>query len=141
MKFICEPKTRKLWRFKQEQGIRYGEFTFRTWNKSIDIDFGHNTEEQNIRKKERFYDIYRYLPKGILEKQYQKHLSLPQQYDEIYLLNTIRCFEKTYGIYFDDTAEHWKEKDKQIQKETELAMKKANEERLNLFKEDDPHKT
>jgi hypothetical protein len=51
----------------------------------------------------------------------------------------ISCFEKTYGRYFDDTAEYWKEKDKVIQKEIDLAMEKANKERLKLFKEDDPY--
>jgi hypothetical protein len=89
----------------------------------------HNTEEQNLKNIEKFYDIFSYPPKGILKKQYQKYLSLPQQHDEIHLFNMIHCFEKTYGRCFDDTAEYWKEKDKVIQREIEFAMEKTNEEK------------
>jgi hypothetical protein len=49
LKFMCEPKTRSWWRFKHETGSRYGEYISRTWNKSIDIDFIHYTEEQNLK--------------------------------------------------------------------------------------------
>jgi hypothetical protein len=124
---------------KQETGTRFGEYTFRTLYKTIDVDFANNTEEQNLKNVERFYDIYRYPPKDILEKQYQRYLSLPQKVDEKYLCQMIQCFEKTYGRYFDDTAEYWKEKDKVIQKEIELVMEKANEESLKLFKKEDPY--
>jgi hypothetical protein len=54
----------------------------------------------------------------------------------------IHWFEKTYGRYFDDTAEYWRKQDKVIEKEIEFAMEKANEEKeekektLKLSKED-----
>jgi hypothetical protein len=41
----------------------------------------------------------------------------------------IHCFEKTYGRYFDDTAEYWREKDKTVQKEIEFAIDEANKEK------------
>jgi hypothetical protein len=74
-----------------------------------------------------------------LEKEFQKCLSLEQQYDEKHLLNMIRCFEKTYGRYCDDTAEYWKEKDKQIQKEIEFNLERAKKEKANLYP-DNPYK-
>jgi hypothetical protein len=74
------------------------------WYHIITIDFSYNTEEENIETVKRFYDIYRYPPTDILEKQYQ-YLSLPQQYDEHHLINMVHCFENIYGRDFNDTAE------------------------------------
>jgi hypothetical protein len=126
---MCEPKKRKWWRFKHEPGSRYGEYISKTWNKAIDIDFIHYSEEQNLKNVHAFYDIYRYPPKGILEDKYQRYLTLPQRYYENHLYEMIYCFEKTYGRYFDDTAEYWREKNKIVQKEIEFAMENGNDEK------------
>jgi hypothetical protein len=64
-----------------------------------------------------------------LEKQYQRYLSLPQQHDENHICEMIHCFEKTYGRYFDDTAEYWREKDKIVLKEITFAMDEADKEK------------
>jgi hypothetical protein len=79
--------------------------------------------------------IYTGIRRIIYWKNNIKSLSLAQQYDEIYLLNMISCSEKTYGRYFHNTAELWKEKDKEIEKEIQFSMDKAKEEKANLYPE------
>jgi hypothetical protein len=78
LKFRCEPATRKWWRFKYEPGTSERILIIhRNWHHTIEMHFAHNTEKENIKNTERFYDTYRYPPKGILEKQFQKYLTLP----------------------------------------------------------------
>jgi hypothetical protein len=64
-----------------------------------------------------------------LERQYQRYLSLPQKHDENPLCDMIYCFEKTYGRYFDNTAEYWRKQDKVIEKVIEFAMDEGNKEK------------
>jgi uncharacterized protein YjgD (DUF1641 family) len=48
----------------------------------------------------------------------------------------LHCFQKTYARYFNSTTEHWKEKDKQIEKDIEFSMEKAQKEKENLYLDD-----
>jgi hypothetical protein len=87
---MCELATRKLCRFKHEPGSRdWILIIYRIWYYIIEIDFIHNTEEENVNLVERFYDIHRHQTKDILEKQFHKYLTLPQQHDENHLINMV----------------------------------------------------
>jgi hypothetical protein len=118
--FTCDPQKRAIIKYEQTESIFIGgEVTKReTWNEKINIDFVKNTAKEN---EESITECY---------KKYGDSLSYEEKKMELDLLKMIKCYEKSYGRYFIDSAEEWRNQDKlrKLQIESDKEMQKVIKE-------------
>jgi hypothetical protein len=95
MKFFYNVRDRKYCRFKTKSGFEDGEVTItKTIHKEIKINLFRKTKEENHEAVEKYYHKFRNI-------------------EENPLTQFINCFDKSFGRYFDDSADRWMEIDKE----------------------------
>jgi hypothetical protein len=117
MKFFYNRRGRRYFMFKTESGTEEGEVTIiKTLPEEIKIDLFWKTKKENLKVVEKYYQRFRNME--------ENPLTYPEKQDEIILIKMINFFGKSYGRYFTNSAERWREIDEKKKEENKARMEK-----------------